>query len=113
MISSLFTLLSLAATALAAFGVTDSGSKLVVDTGGGLVFTVNKSTGDIISLNYGGKEAQDSSKFSHIGSGLGSSDVVATTIGSNVIKITVTTSTLIHYYITKVPYPWEDDGIDC
>lgn len=91
----------LSATAHAAFGVVDSGTQLTVDTGGGLVFKVSKSTGDIVSLVYNGLECQDSSKFSHISSGLGSSNVVAATSGS-VIKITVTTSTLTQYYLAKV-----------
>lgn len=91
----------LSATAFAAFGVTDSGTQLTVDTAGGLVFKVSKSTGDIVSLVYNGIECQDSSKYSQISSGLGSSNVVATTSGSY-IKITVTTSTLTQYYIAKV-----------
>lgn len=96
----------LSATAFAAFGVVDSGTQLTVDTNGGLVFKVSKSTGDIVSLVYNGLECQDSSKFSHISSGLGSSNVVATTSGS-AIKITVTTSTLTQYYIAKVsPRTW-------
>jgi rhamnogalacturonan endolyase len=101
--TSILTLLScLAGTSLAAFGVTTSSGKYVVDTNGGLVFQVNKSTGDIVSLVYNGVEAQDSSKFSQIASGLGSDDVVATTVSSDIIKITVTTDTLVHYIIAKV-----------
>jgi hypothetical protein len=103
-LSILLSLVSLAGSAFAAFGVTESNNHYVVDTNGGLVFTVNKATGDIISLKYNSKECQDSSKFSHISSGLGSSNVVATTIGTNVIKITVTTDTLVHYYIAKVGF---------
>jgi rhamnogalacturonan endolyase len=102
-ITSILTLLScLVGTSLASFGVTTSSGKYVVDTNGGLVFKVNKSTGDIVSLVYNGVECQDSSKFSHIASGLGSDDVVATTVSSSVIKITVTTDTLVHYIIAKV-----------
>lgn len=93
----------LSVTAYAAFGATGSGTQLTVDTNGGLVFKVSKSTGDIVSLVYNGIECQDSSKYSHISSGLGSSNVVAITSGSY-IKITVTTSTLIHYYIAKVRF---------
>ncbi|KAI5811928.1 Rhamnogalacturonate lyase A [Pyronema omphalodes] len=102
---SILSLISLAGSAFAAFGVTEKNNHFVVDTNGGLIFTVNKATGDIISLKYNNKECQDSSKFSHISSGLGSSNVVATTIGTNVIKITVTTDTLIHYYIAKSGTP--------
>lgn len=103
-LSAFACLLSLASTAFAAFGVTDSGTNFVVDTNGGLVFSVSKSTGDIVSLLYNGIQVQDSSKMSHISSGLGSSNVAATTINSLYIKITVTTSTLTHYYVAKVCY---------
>jgi len=94
-------LLSMASTAFAAFGVTDNGRNYVVDTNGGLVFSVSKSTGDIVSLLYNGIQCQDSSKMSHIGSGLKSSNVAASTINSQYIKITVKTSTLTQYYIAK------------
>jgi rhamnogalacturonan endolyase len=99
--SVLFSLACLAGTSLAAFGVSSSKGRFVVDTDGGLVFSVSQTNGDIVSLVYSGTEAQDSSKMSHIGSGLGSATVSATTIGSY-IKITVATSTLTHYYIAKV-----------
>jgi rhamnogalacturonan endolyase len=92
----------LAGTSLAVFGVTSSSGYYVVDTNGGLVFKVSQSTGDIVSLVYNSFEAQDSSKFSQVSSGLGSDDVVATTVSSDIIKITVTTDTLVHYYIAKV-----------
>lgn len=85
---------------LAAFGVTDSNNRLTVDTNGGLVFTVSKTTGDIISLNYKGKECQDSSKMSHISSGL-KAPASAERLGNDVIKITVNAGTLTHYYIAK------------
>jgi rhamnogalacturonan endolyase len=102
-IKSILTLVScFAGTSLAAFGVTTSSGKYVVDTNGGLVFQVNKSTGDIVSLVYNGVECQDSSKFSHIASGLDSDNVVATTVSSSIIKITITTDTLVHYLIAKV-----------
>lgn len=107
----LFTAVSslLAGTALAAFGVSDSNGRFVVDTGGGLVFQVNKSTGDIVSLVYGGQECQDSAKYSHISSGLGSDNVVSSTVSSSLIRITVTAGTLTHYYIAKVtPSPSND-----
>ncbi|KAI5804308.1 putative rhamnogalacturonate lyase A [Geopyxis carbonaria] len=93
-------LLSLAGPALAAFGVTGSSGNFVVDTAGGLVFTVGAG-GDITSILYNGKQCQDSSKFSHIASGLGATNIVATTVSSTTLKITVTTDTLTHYYIAK------------
>ncbi|KAF8455716.1 polysaccharide lyase family 4 protein [Terfezia claveryi] len=102
LLSTFACLLSLASTAYAAFGVTDNGRNYVVDTNGGLVFSVSKSTGDIVSLLYNnGTQCQDPSKMSHIGSGLGSNKVAASTINSKYIKITVTTPTLTHYYIAK------------
>ncbi|CAE6482754.1 unnamed protein product [Rhizoctonia solani] len=60
---------------LAAFGVTTGSGYLSVDTGGGLVFRVSTTNGDITSLKYGNIECQDSSKYTHIGSGLGSATV--------------------------------------
>lgn len=93
---------SLAGTGLTAFGVTSSGGKYVVDTDGGLIFAVSQASGDIVSLKYRGNECQDKSRFSQIGSGLKSGNVVATNVGSDVVKITVTTPTLTQYYIAKV-----------
>jgi rhamnogalacturonan endolyase len=82
--------LSLLAPALADFGITTSGSDMLVDTGGGLVVTgmrvqsrlgprlliivftiVNTGSGDITSIDYNGVELQDQSKFTHLSSGLG------------------------------------------
>ncbi len=67
---------------------------MLVDSGGGLVttsersslflqngihlLTVNTSNGDIISLDYNGKELQDSTKFTQLSSGLGSATVTST-----------------------------------
>lgn len=88
----------------AAFGLTSSGGNYVVDTGGGLVFKINQDTGDLVSMVYGGKELQDQSKFSHIGSGWGSGATTsATTYGTSYIKITVTdsTGTLTNYYMAR------------
>ncbi|KAF8247279.1 putative rhamnogalacturonase [Wilcoxina mikolae CBS 423.85] len=92
---------SLAGSGLAAFGFTSSGGQYVVDTDGGLVFAVSSLSGDIVSLKYGGQECQDRSRFSQIGSGLKSSNVVATAVGSDIVQITVTTPTLTQYYIAK------------
>ncbi|KAJ0308869.1 hypothetical protein COL5a_011287 [Colletotrichum fioriniae] len=101
-----FTILSFASSALAAFGVTTSGSNFVVDAGSSntLVFQVSKSSCDINSIKYRGNELQYASKGSHISSGLGTATVEATTITAStgkVIKVTCTTSTLTHYLIVK------------
>jgi len=100
--SVLVSLACLAGSSLAAFGVSSSNGRFVVDTDGGLVFSVSQTSGDIISLVYRGTEAQDRSKMSHISSGLQTATVTATTVSSTYIKITCVTSTLTHYYIAKV-----------
>ncbi|CAE6412102.1 unnamed protein product [Rhizoctonia solani] len=84
--------------AFAAFGVTTGSGYLSVDTGGGLVFRVSTTSGDITSLKYGSIECQDSSKYTHIGSGLGTATVSYKTSGSY-ITVTIATSTLTQYYV--------------
>jgi hypothetical protein len=88
------------------FGVTDYGSQFVVDTGGGLVFKVNKNNGTILSWVFKGVEFNGpSGKGSHLISGLGSATVTATNTG-NIIKVTLQTdatngvvANLTHYFI--------------
>lgn len=87
----------------AAIGVTDNGSTIVVTTGAGLVYTVNKDNGDITSSKLNGTELSSSGKGSHISSGLGSdADVTwsASPSGTTVL-ITAKTSTLTHYYASR------------
>jgi rhamnogalacturonan endolyase len=91
-----------------AFGVTSSGGVYTVDTGAGLVFKVNQSSGDITSLNFNGTEYQATDKNSQIASGLGSATVTAATYGTNYIKITIATSSantvvsnLTHYLMVR------------
>ncbi|EJD41177.1 polysaccharide lyase family 4 protein [Auricularia subglabra TFB-10046 SS5] len=83
----------------AAFGFTTSGNSLIIDTGANLVFTVDKTTGDITSMNFNGKQAQDQSKHSHIASGIGASCSISQS--GTIIKVTCTTSTLTQYYVAK------------
>ena len=88
--------------ALAAFGVTDSGSVLTVDSGAGLVFKVNKSSGDITSIKYnGGAELQGQTKFSHISSGLGAAATYGLSPSGTTAVITIATSTLTHYMAVR------------
>ncbi|KAK2017486.1 rhamnogalacturonase [Colletotrichum eremochloae] len=101
-----FSILSFASSALAAFGITTSGSNFVIDAGSSnpLILQVSKSSCDINSIKYRGHELQYTGKGSHISSGLGSATVEATTHNLNagrVIKVTCTTSTLTHYLIVK------------
>lgn len=89
-----------AAATATAFGVTASGGYLTVSSGAGLVFKVNQSGGDITSITLnGGPELQGQTKGSHISSGLGAT--VAYTISGTVAKITLTTSTLTHYFLVR------------
>ncbi|TFK27989.1 hypothetical protein FA15DRAFT_701371 [Coprinopsis marcescibilis] len=86
--------------ALAAFGVTRSGNNFIVDSGAGLVTTINANNGDITSLNYNGKQLQDQSKFTHLSSGLGTATVTSS-VNNNIIVMTTKTSTVTHYYVVR------------
>ncbi|TFW29842.1 hypothetical protein E4O92_17995 [Massilia horti] len=88
-----------AVAATPAFGVTDSGGILTVSSGAGLVFKVGAG-GSITSITYnGGPELQDQTKGSHINSGIGAA--VSYTNDGSVIKITLTTASLVHYLLVK------------
>ncbi|KAK7451092.1 hypothetical protein VKT23_012768 [Stygiomarasmius scandens] len=86
-----------------AFGVTESGNSLTIDTSGGLIFTVDKTNGDITSMKFNGIEAQDQSgKHSQVNSGIGAPcSWVQTGNEDNYIKITCTTTNLTHYYVAR------------
>ncbi|KAG5654265.1 hypothetical protein H0H81_005511 [Sphagnurus paluster] len=86
-------LLAFLPAAFAAFGITTSGNNLLVDTGAGLVTTINKSNGDITSLNYNGKQLQD-------GSNPGSATVTSS-VANNIGVVTIKTATITHYYIVR------------
>ncbi|MEU9668269.1 rhamnogalacturonan lyase B N-terminal domain-containing protein [Streptomyces bobili] len=66
----------LSSASAAAFGYSDDGKDYVVDTGASLVFKVSKTTGDLTSLAYKGKEYEGhGGRHSHVESGLGASTV--------------------------------------
>lgn len=98
--TSIISLLSALPLAFAAFGVTTSGSNLVVDSGAGLVTTINTANGDITSLKFNSIQLQDSSKFTQLSSGLGSATVTSS-VANNIAVITIETSTITHYYIVR------------
>ncbi|MFI6462280.1 rhamnogalacturonan lyase B N-terminal domain-containing protein [Streptomyces sp. NPDC050528] len=76
----------LSSASAAAFGYTDDGSNYVITTGGSLVFKVSKSTGDITSLAYKGKEYEGyGGMHSHVESGLGASTVTIKQSGSTIL----------------------------
>ncbi|OMF38059.1 hypothetical protein BK133_03520 [Paenibacillus sp. FSL H8-0548] len=86
----------------ATVGVTDNGSTIVVNTGAGLEYTINKSNGDMISCKLNGVQLCGSSKASHIGSGLGSATVTwSKSPSGSTVLITAATSTLTHYYSSR------------
>ncbi|KAJ5667835.1 uncharacterized protein N7477_006405 [Penicillium maclennaniae] len=106
----------------AAFGLTTTTDSYVVDAGSSnpLKFTVNHNNCDISSINCYGSELQYQSTGSHIGSGLGTATVSATTTSEqslnhardrrmikigDYIKITCKTDTLIHYYVVYLGDP--------
>lgn len=91
-----------ASSALAAWGITDAGGVLTVDTGAGLVFKVNKSSGDINSIRLnGGPELQGQTKFSHISSGLGAPASYGLSPSGTTAVITITAPTLKHYLVVR------------
>ena len=82
--------------------LSDSAGRYEVDTKAGLIFTINKANGDMVSLKYRGVELQDQTKFSGIASGLGSATVTAATADDGkVVTITCVTPTLTHYYVAR------------
>ncbi|KAF8195412.1 polysaccharide lyase family 4 protein [Pholiota molesta] len=73
---------------------------MVVDSGGGLVTTINTANGDITSLLFNGNQLQDSSEHTQLSSGLGSATVTSS-VANNIAIVTIKTSTITHYYIVK------------
>ncbi|MEV0225131.1 rhamnogalacturonan lyase B N-terminal domain-containing protein [Streptomyces sp. NPDC050704] len=91
----------LSSASAATFGYTDDGSNYVIDTGASLVFKVSKSTGDLTSLVYKGKEYEGyGGKHSHVESGLGASTVSIKQSGATVL-VSVAHGTLKHYYAAR------------
>ncbi|MER5183022.1 rhamnogalacturonan lyase B N-terminal domain-containing protein [Streptomyces sp. NPDC002896] len=82
----------------ATFGWSDDGSNYVIDTGASLVFKVSKSTGDLTSLVYRGKEYEGyGGKHSHVESGLGASTVTIKQSGSTIL-VKVVHGAITQYY---------------
>ncbi|MEV6484367.1 rhamnogalacturonan lyase B N-terminal domain-containing protein [Streptomyces sp. NPDC051576] len=76
----------LTSASAAAFGYTDDGANYVITTGASLVLKISKSTGDITSLAYKGKEYEGyGGKHSHVESGLGASTVTILQSGSTIL----------------------------
>ncbi|PKV14750.1 rhamnogalacturonan lyase B N-terminal domain-containing protein [Xanthomonas prunicola] len=89
------------APALADFGFTRSGDRVIVDSGAELVFSVNAHNGDIVSMCYRNNELQTTEpKGSHIASGLGSASVDARIVGGTIV-VSAKAGDLIQYYIVR------------
>ncbi|WP_198117273.1 rhamnogalacturonan lyase B N-terminal domain-containing protein [Massilia rhizosphaerae] len=103
-------------TTAASFGLTQDTNFYTIDTGAGLVFKVRRldngvstqSAGDIASLVYNGVEYQDqgrgtqvNSGFDYLYKGISAVDVNAQTVGTDVVRVTVTAGNLTHYYIAR------------
>ncbi|WP_411148800.1 rhamnogalacturonan lyase B N-terminal domain-containing protein [Streptomyces sp. A30] len=102
----------LSSASAAAFGHSDDGKNHVVDTGASLVFKVSKSTGDITSLAYKGKEYEGyGGKHSHVESGLGASTVTIKQSGS-IILVKVVHGAITQWYAARSGennvYLWTD-----
>lgn len=91
------------ASALAAFGVTESSSAYVVDAGSSnsLSITISRSSCDITSILYRGEELQYKSQGTHLSSGLGTATVTSEIIEDQYAKITCNTATLTHYIVVR------------
>jgi rhamnogalacturonan endolyase len=103
-------------TTATSFGLTQDTNFYTIDTGAGLVFKVRRldngvstqSAGDIASLVYNGVEYQDqgrgtqvNSGFDYLYKGISAVDVSAQTVGTDVVRVTVTAGNLTHYYIAR------------
>jgi len=102
----------LSSASAATFGHRDDGTNHVVDTGASLVFKVSKSTGDLTSLVYKGKEYEGyGGRHSHVESGLGASTVTVKQSGT-VILIKVVHGAITQWYAARSGqnnvYLWTD-----
>lgn len=89
--------------AVSGFGCVNNGNYYTIDSGAGLVFEVNSSSGDITSLKFNnGPEMQLAQKGSHISSGLGKGTRVSVdTSHTDILKITLIHEPITHYLVVK------------
>ncbi|MGW1748199.1 rhamnogalacturonan lyase B N-terminal domain-containing protein [Streptomyces sp. NPDC002092] len=91
----------LSSASAAAFGYQDDGRNYVVDTGSSLVFKVSKTTGDLTSLVYKGKEYEGyGGKHSHVESGLGACAVTIKQSGPTIL-IKVVHGAITQWYAAR------------
>jgi len=102
----------LSSASAATFGYTDDGSNYVISTGSSLIVKVSKSTGDITSLAYKGKEYEGyGGMHSHVESGLGASTVTIKQSGSTIL-VRVAHGAITQWYAARSGennvYLWTD-----
>lgn len=91
----------------ATFGLTERADRYIVQTGSGLEFAISRHNGDVLSINYKGRECQAPhekvQRYSHYASGLSGSSIVSaqTDPKGSWIKITADDQKdgVIQYYI--------------
>ena len=82
--------------------VTEDARGFSADTGAGLVYTIRKANGDMVSCQFHGTELNSQVKHSQIGMGLGKAEVSCRLASSGtVVILTAVTDTLTHYYISR------------
>jgi rhamnogalacturonan endolyase len=93
---------------LLAFGITTVGNTFVVDNGAQVTFAVDKTTGDLVSIKRSGTELTAphslTNRYSHVDSGFGSATVTSQVSGTSWAKVTVTSGTITHYYISRAGF---------
>ena len=102
----------LSSASAATFGYRDDGTNYVVDTGASLVFKVSRSTGDLTSLVYRGREYEGyGGKHSHVESGLGASTVTIRQSGATIL-VKVVHGAITQWYAARSGqnnvYLWTD-----
>ncbi|KAJ7319231.1 polysaccharide lyase family 4 protein [Mycena albidolilacea] len=99
---SAFAALSFWIASVTGFGLVISGNSFIVTTDGGLVFTVESTSGDITSMKFNGIESSASGKRSQISSGIGATCTwVQGGNENNYIIVTCKTSTLTQFYVAR------------
>lgn len=86
-------------TVASSFGVTAANGYLTVDSGAGLVFQVQQAGGDITSIQYNGQELELPNDHSQLVSGIGATTTYS--VSSGVAKITLSTPTLVQYFLVR------------
>lgn len=82
--------------------VIENGNTISVNTGSGLIYTIDKENGDMISCKLNGTELNGKTKHSQVEMGLGKSKVTYNKSESgSTVTIAAETSTLTHYYISR------------